>query len=153
MEKQIEELKRQLEVLERIRTVCDSAWNGAKRTVVEGGLNIEDLVRYAWADIGGPARKIQREDEAAKEAKRANRVRKPVEEPATAAAGKAKAKTKPKARVKRGKKVVIPAGQYRLPNEEKVYNVNIRGPRAMALVNAASEMGLDEFVRVCRIGD
>jgi len=150
MDKQIEELKRQLEALEKIKSVCDTAWGGAKKAVVEGGLSLEELVRYAWADIGNVARKIVREEEAQKEAKRSTRARKPAEAEAEAAGRKGRAK--PKTKGKRGKKVVIPAGEYRLPNEDKVYNVNVRGPRAMALVKAANEMGLDEFLRVCRIG-
>jgi hypothetical protein len=157
MDKQIEELTRQLEALQKIRSVCETAWGGAKQAVADGGLSIEDLVRYAWTDLGGPARKVIREEEAIKEAKRAGRAARTAEPPAKAPAGRAKAagkaKTKAKGKAKGGKKVVIPGGRYRLPNEDKVYTVNVRGPRAMALVNAATEMGLEEFIRVCRVGD
>jgi len=151
MDKQIEELKRQLEALEKIKSVCDGAWGSARKAVEEGGLNLEELIRYAWGDIGPVARKLVRDEEAVKEAKRATRTRKPAEEPAKAAPAKRGSKAKAKPKAKRGKKMVIPAGEYRLPNEEKVYKVNVRGPRAAALVKAADEMGMDEFMRLCRI--
>lgn len=72
---------------------------------------------------------------------------------------------KPKAAVptkkRRGRKkkaaaapgIKIPAGRYKLPDNEQIYEIQSRGARPKEVKAVAISMGLDEFLAQCKLED
>jgi phenylalanyl-tRNA synthetase beta subunit len=137
----IAKLEQQRDKEEQEREALENTHSAIFEILDKAGLSLEAFLRHNYKAVKRLVGKVEKE-----EAKAA------VQAPIT----RKKTTTKKKSRRKAARKkatIKIPAGQYKnIPSDpEKVFEVKDKGPRPKALKAYAEELGLDEFLKQCRV--
>ncbi|MES9858200.1 MAG: hypothetical protein ABW166_16595 [Sedimenticola sp.] len=151
-QKEIESLRAKLASLEAVhekevqeREALNNIYQQLTSLLNEADITLDSFIRCHYRDIRKVTVKIEREREREKSA---NPVKITVKRK-TAVKKHRSSKSKATITVK------IPAGQYsNIPAEpEKVFTVKEKGPRPKALKAYAEEVGLEAFMKNCRLAD